>query len=1816
MFSGSKSFFRNPTGGGVVTPTDASFSSVPLLLQTTSAVTGKSTTVSDAATPSGSFTVNGSPTFGLTSPYQPDGYWSNQFNGSSYLSIARNAALIPTASQNFTFEAWVYLTQTPSSQGFQVFGFQNYGVDSDYIFFINSSLVPSLWINAIAGTVTVGPAITLNSWNHIAIERKSGNTLNVYTNGVAGVSVISATTLVGSSNPFTIGGDNNGDAATLIGYISNARIVIGSTVYGSNFTPPAAPLTAIVNTVLLTCQSNRFKDNSTNNYTITPSGTPSVSAETPLQADGYWSNQFNGSSYLSVASNAALAMGTGDFTVEFWIYPIVIPGAGVYTSIYVLGASLANTMFINFRGSGTIGLTDAGSVYATTASPLVANNWYHIAVVRSSGSSKIYTNGVGGTAVACSIDFAQNFVTIAYDSINTAFNGYLSNLRVIKGVAVYTSNFTPSTTPLTVTQSANVNGNPSATITGTQTSLLTCQSSSFKDNSTNNFTITRNGSPVTKSVVQPFTSSITSNGAALFNGSSSYLQFPAGTAFAPGTGDFTVECWVYVITHNVAQGNWIYSQSASGHNYFVITFGPSGAGFTAASSGAGTGIGNSTTINTNTWYHIAVTRSSGIVRVFVNGVSGTPTSNTTDLSNVSYVPTIGSYSHAVYGLWNGYISNFRYVKGVAVYTGNFTPPSNFLTTTGGTYPSTSNVTTSIASTNTSLLANFNGSTYSGSSTLNTVTRNGTPTTGWISPYQTDGYWGNYFDGSSSLNLATNAIPASGAFTFETFVYPTGTAASQVIAAQYPNGTNAGRTQILWNDTANKFSIYIGSSLSIISDATYSANTWLHLVIQRDASNVWSLYVNGTRNSATVTNAIAIDTAVTYIGNRNTGGGAYTGYISNLRVVTSALYSGSTISVPTTPFSVSTTNQVLLTCYSNRFIDANTVTTAKVITVTGTPQITPYYYPSGFTAPTASLGAGYFNGNGSYLTITNNANLRPGTLDFTLECWVYWSGTNSGNATIFNILGSAWSGYSQTGQWIFYITPATGSLTFQVWNSVGVAAATALVQNRWYHIAVTRSSNTFKLYLNGKLDATNTISLDASTTVWDFYIGAYYDPSGPTYYGYFPGYLSDLRMVLNTVVYTGDFTPPSGRLTQTGGTYPSTTNVNTSIPAPNTRLLLNFTESNYISASTGVNNNTFIDDSNYAYTVTRNGTPTQGSFTPYWPNGQWSNYFNGSSYIRSPGFNFSTSNFSIECFLNTAFLGAGPQFLGGYDSAGQNYTIAMNAGGVLGYFLSSDGSNWDIASNQTMGTVVANRWHHIVIARTGNKIRSYFDGVGGTVITTSAAIYTNTTNFWLGAAGSAGGNLTGYLSNVRVLNGSSAYDANQSTITVPTAPFPTNTTNQVLLTCYSNRFIDANAATTAKTITVYGTPTVQAFQPFSSTASYTTALYGGSGYFNGSPDYLNSPTNTSFALGTNNFTIEMWVYLLTTSGGKISTSIGNFATYDPLIGYLSAGSADFSIRLSSTGSSWNISDGSVLYYTLNLNSWNHIALVRNGSNIALYGNGSLIGSVTSSASIYQSGNYVFVGKGQSAFYFPGYIANYRFVNGTAVYTSAFTPPIAPLKAIPNTSLLLNFTNAAIYDAAVQNNVTTVGDAQASSAITAKWPPTSIKFDPTTGAATDSLTMPLTPATTITSGDFTIEFWLNPSTVASASQAIVGTRENDGAATINWGIFLQSNQLSFQAYSTTGVSMGVLTHQTTLSAGTWYYCALTRNGSTFTLYINSVASTSTLTSALTIVQSGTTLYVGKFAAATTVGALNGYIQDLRITKGVARTITTPTAAFPTR
>ncbi|HUX02614.1 MAG TPA: LamG-like jellyroll fold domain-containing protein, partial [Phycisphaerae bacterium] len=126
--------------------TDSFFKYVTLLLNTTSTNGAQNNTFLDSSTNNFTVTRNGNTTQGTFSPFSQTG-WSNYFDGTGdYLSVPRNNAFLPVANEDFTFEAWVYLTATPGAQGALIAGLGEYGVDSDWNFDVNSSLQVGFYI--------------------------------------------------------------------------------------------------------------------------------------------------------------------------------------------------------------------------------------------------------------------------------------------------------------------------------------------------------------------------------------------------------------------------------------------------------------------------------------------------------------------------------------------------------------------------------------------------------------------------------------------------------------------------------------------------------------------------------------------------------------------------------------------------------------------------------------------------------------------------------------------------------------------------------------------------------------------------------------------------------------------------------------------------------------------------------------------------------------------------------------------------------------------------------------------------------------------------------------------------------------------------------------------------------------------------------------------------------------------------------------------------------------------------------------------------------------------------------------------------------------------------------------------------------------------------------------------------------------------------------------------------------------------------------------------------------------------------------------
>jgi hypothetical protein len=633
---------------------------------------------------------------------------------------------------------------------------------------------------------------------------------------------------------------------------------------------------------------------------------------------------------------------------------------------------------------------------------------------------------------------------------------------------------------------------------------------------------------------------------------------------------------------------------------------------------------------------------------------------------------------------------------------------------------------------------------------------------------------------------------------------------------------------------------------------------------------------------------------------------------------------------------------------------------------------------------------------------------------------------------------------------------------------------------------------------------------------------------------------------------------------------------------------------------GTQNNTFIDSSTNNFTITRNGTPTQGTYTPYsQAAGYWSNYFPTASYLTvatNAAFTYGTGDFTMECWVYLTTTGAVQYIIDQRNSGTANAVIPaiyVSAANVLTYFVSN--------AAQITGTtaLVVGTWYHVAVARSSTSTKMFLNGVQ------EGSTYSDSNNYaasrvTINSNGATAGNyLVGYTSNVRLVKGTAVYT---TTFTPSTTPL-TAITNTSLLTCQSSGFIDNSSNNF--TITTTGTPSVQPWSPFAPTSAYSTSVNGGSMYFNGTSDYLTVPNNAALQFGSGDFTIEFWVYINTVTGNHdiIGTAGAAAVSNDSFLIYQNA--AVLRYYLSSTGTTWNMASA-VSIGTVTVSQWYHVALVRNGSTFTPYLNG-VSGTTTTNANAL----FTYTGTLNTGFltaYYSGYISNLRIVKGTAVYTAAFTPPTAPLTAITNTSLLLSGTNAGIYDNAIKNNLITVGAAQVNTSVV-KYGTGSMSFNGTNSY----LSTPASQNYAFGTGNFTIEMWAYPTGFPSGSFGAGWGFISHGPSSTSgyWLLEIVFGNFYWQA---SGVANRIVVSASGFTINNWYHVAVCRNNGTTTLYLNGVSIGSA---------SDTTNFNGATAGNLLVGYTynstfaQGYIDDLRITKGIARytaNFTPPTQAFP--
>jgi hypothetical protein len=666
------------------------------------------------------------------------------------------------------------------------------------------------------------------------------------------------------------------------------------------------------------------------------------------------------------------------------------------------------------------------------------------------------------------------------------------------------------------------------------------------------------------------------------------------------------------------------------------------------------------------------------------------------------------------------------------------------------------------------------------------------------------------------------------------------------------------------------------------------------------------------------------------------------------------------------------------------------------------------------------------------------------------------------------------------------------------------------------------------------------------------------------------------------------------------------------------------------------NNTFLDSSTNNFAVTRTGNVSQGTFSPYGSN--WSLYTNGTnSYAYLPYSatrSIGTGDFSIECWVYIAKQPANYTRVWSHQS---NYGLAGSIGVELGLGTVDtliqtlvDGNSQIYASatyDTGNGSGHVRQWIHVVSSRQNGYLRIFVNGILREANTNSTNINgTSTTSF--GTNSQLGGDLTElYISNFRMCIGSVPTLYSTTSTTAGTAIFtpsttPLTTTSQgasgvQLLLFQDNRIIDRSS--NAFAVTTVNNPSIQRFSPFSPGTAYSTSTISGSAYFDGTGDYLTIPSNSVFQFGTGDFTIECWFYDTGTSDtypGLISSANG-WQTGSTALRFNNIGNRRFGFFHNPTGDPVFSSTNTFPSY-----QWHHVAVTRSGSTMRMFVNGVQEASISATASIsLDTTTGVVIGSGfDSSSKIKGYVSNVRIVKGTAVYTSAFIPPTAPVTAVANTSLLCNFTNASIIDSTMQNNVETVADAKISTT-QSKFGGSSIYFD----GAGDYCFLPKTDAFLFRSGDFTVELWSNIGDTNNRKY-ILGPGTNTASHISGFGLEIWGQQLSIWA-SSNGTGWNMIECDTASNRGstfmatnTWYHIAVTRSGNTIRSFINGVLEKTFTVSGSIFSDPNIPYNIGR--SGYDIGGyfyFNGYMDDIRVIRGVARytaNFTPPTLAALTQ
>ena len=1584
--------------------------------------------------------------YGPFNTVNPNG-WSTFFTRSSSdgLIISGNTVFNFLGVSDFTCESWIFMNSMPVAGDTWPTNFTN-----NFVVMECGTASLGDGFSCIIGATkifvqsndvqygSVNHSMTTSTWYHVAWVRYNG-VLYFYVNGTQAGSIAFAVNVGTGANTFI--GSETGQGAYFDGHISNIRVVQNQALYTGAFTPSTAPLTrttvgtsganvaaSITGTVsLLMSQNNRFLDNSVNNYTISvTTGAPKSVTLSPFAPSNYFASATSGvSGYFSGTTGDCLYQANNTsvdrlvnwftpqfYSIECWINPT---GYAVNGTVPVLIGNMDNVnATTNYWSFGLFSggilrfyYYNGSSNFVSTTNSVPIGTWSHIAFVKVGLNIMLYINGVlsASAVISGTPQWSTAFPLTIGQYGTIAWGGYLYNLRINSSLFSTTNPYNSAIYPPVFALPAATLGVPS-TLATSGVQLLTAQSATFVDNSPNTYSV-NNG-------IAPFSGTYSY----LFNGSNQYINWSAPSSLAFGTNAaFTIEFWLYVPNWSTAPVLVDWRPNATQGVYITI-YSSTGGQIKFYTSSADR-ITTSITIPTHTWAHVAVVRNAGVTKIYINGiVDGNTYADTNSYLVGTNRPIIGN-GNAASGYFYGAMSNLR-VNTTAVYTTNFTPPTTALTNITGTVLLTANSTTisDTITANNPLTNSANPVVESGS----LLTDNGNiPVTGTYNVA---------LPGTKlmSVNYSLN-YNLTDEFTIEFWVYCTA------------HGSGGGLIsfgnvwQITWATTTNTLKFEGNNAAVTLTSATVlSLSTWYHIALVR-AGSVMRFYINGISDSTTTTSLVAFTAVGTgstpsiVIGADKTLSLFTSGYMSNVRFINRRAYYLQGFPIPTTPFTNPTN------------VNGTQLLTAQSSTVTDNSGNPIVLQPTGFAVTNSAIP---FANTYSYTFNGTNSNVyTPGVValdlnvDFTIECW--FNINNTGATTSCMLLNRGGGGgiaYASYELFIInggiYFAASSANTSYDIGGEGTAQGLIGLFSpNTWNHVAVTRNSNTYRGFLNGQMSFYQVLALTPYSvgtarglTIGSNYQTTYFVPANIT--STFNGYVSNLRIIKGNALYTNNFTPSTTPLTAVTGT--SLLTLQSATLVDNSSYILPLTASGYSfsnniipfasgTISTGFQNNTnftgnlpvAINTSNfsldfwvYPQSFTNSTNPgifdtrtsasdaagfgvylsstnlilrigatannmltTGANNTPF--TNTYSYTFTTNTYLTVPDnalFQFGTGDFTIEMWiLHTNFTAAQGLFDKAYQSAGGISMIAAITTGLVSVYMSSATPVYT-----ETGSVATNTWYHIALTRQGNSLRFFRNGtqIGSTVTlttqtVTAAVIESIGANLTSGAGTTPANYFNGNMSNLRIFKGAAAYTSNFTPLT-------------------SNFSIGGGGIT------------------------YMTSSYYGT--FDGSTTYLNVNYNANQNLAANNWTMDAWVNPSSLANGPgimNSWQIGGmFIWYINSSGYLG-----FSWTNTASGISTPNFVGTSRQVALNV--WSHVAVVRNGATITLYVNGQADATtynIGAGTLYYYNGNPKDIRIGINADRgnpFTGLISNVRLVNGTALYTGAFTPS-GPLANVTNTVVL--------------------------------------------------------------------------------------------------------------------------------------------------------------------------------------------------------------------